>query len=86
MGIVTCDHNYDDIDNQVYGDDVTDDIDNTTGDDDDNFCGKDIKAGNRGVLCPLLTFGMCAVSFQGPAVGRRIMRIFVGFMMMMMMM
>ena len=36
-------------------------------DDDDDDGVKDIKAGNRGVLCLVLTLGMCAVSPQGLA-------------------
>ena len=36
-------------------------------DDDDDDAVKDIKAGNRGVLCLVLTLGMCAVSPQGLA-------------------
>ena len=40
--IVACGHNYEGIDNQVYGDDVTENVDNEDGndkaDDDNNFC------------------------------------------------
>ena len=87
--IVACDRNYEGINKQVYdGEDVTDNVDNmmemTTTTMMTISAGKDIKAGNRGVLCPLLTFGMCAVSFQGPAVGRMIMVIRIVMMMMMM--
>ena len=42
--IVACDHNYEGINNQVYYDDVTDNVDNTdeddNDDDNDNICGE----------------------------------------------
>ena len=69
--IVACDHNYEGINNQVYYDDVTDNVDNTdeddNDDDNDNICGERYQGRQQRSVVPSVDIRnvCCLVSRTG---------------------